>query len=280
MLMNTSSLFNLSGQVSQLIVAAKAPSNETKDSVKSCISIETHKKLMDTMETLLACNEEKSDEMLMQQATRSIKELKLIGEQSSECVRLLIVNSLSKSEHERTTTSRLLAELHRAERCVGGEALMGALRSLLQSLSVLESEHHCVKSTLSVYGARAVCDQIVGLAELASLMRHGAHYPLFFLCMQNMHKLRSPEWLRGQLERSKINLVEMLPSGDRTKDRLIQILEDRELAFVYPMLKIEASLFDKIHSSLSNDELRLWIEENVPPDTRASNDFIQSLVAW
>ena len=98
--------------------------------------------------------------------------------------------------------------------------------------------------------------------------------------MQNMHKLRSPEWLRGQLERSKINLVEMLPSGDRTKDRLIQILEDRELAFVYPMLKIEASLFDKIHSSLSNDELRLWIEENVPPDTRASNDFIQSLVAW
>jgi hypothetical protein len=30
--------------------------------------------------------------------------------------------------------------------------------------------------------------------------------------MQNMHKIKSQEWLRQQLEKSKVNLVDMLPS--------------------------------------------------------------------
>ena len=69
--------------------------------------------------------------------------------------------------------------------------------------------------------------------------------------------------------------------GDRSKDRLIQLLEDRELSFVYPMLKIESTLFEKIHSAqLSNPELKEWIEANVSGDILNSVDFIQSLVTW
>lgn len=58
-------------------------------------------------------------------------------------------------------------------------------------------------------------------------------------------------------------------------------MEDRELEFVYPMLKIESLLFEQIHTnSLTNQELSEWIETTVTSDIRNSNDFIQSLVTW
>ena len=41
--------------------------------------------------------------------------------------------------------------------------------------------------------------------------------------MQNMHKIKSQEWLRQQLEKSKVNLVDMLPS--KSFSLLIQLLK-------------------------------------------------------
>jgi len=155
---------------------------------------------------------------------------------------------------------------------------MSGLKHLLANLTNLESEFHCVKSHVALYAARMVYDNLITCGDLAQLMRNGAYYPLFFLCMQNLHKLKAPEWLRYQLEKFRINLIEMLPAGDKNKERLVQILEDRELEFVYPMLKIESILYEKIHASLSESQLIEWIESAVSADIRQSNDFIQSLV--
>ncbi len=159
------------------------------------------------------------------------------------------------------------------------DIFLNGFKVILQSLISLESEYHCVKSNISMYAARAVCDLIISLDDLGALMRHGAHYPLFFLCMQNIHKLKTKEWLRAQLEKSRINLIEMLPASDRHKERLIQILEDRELSFVYPMLKIENALLEKVQAeTMTNENLKKWIEDNVSPSVTVSSDFIHSLV--
>ena len=216
------------------------------------------------------------DHLLKATATSLLKQLS--PEQTSEMLSLAIVRSLNKSDQARLNTHRLFVACHEAG--ATSDAFFAAFKLVLHNLTNLESEHHFVKSNVSLYAARAVCDQLVGLSELAQLMRHGAHYPLFFLCMQSMHKLRTAEWLRKQLEASKVNLVEMLAAGDRTKDRLIQILEDRELSFVYPMLRIETTLLEKIQTaSLSANELREWIESHVDADIRMSVGFIQSLVS-
>ena len=67
--------------------------------------------------------------------------------------------------------------------------------------------------------------------------------------------------------------------ADRTKERLVQVLEDRELSFVCPMLKVESALFEKISSDVSGFELRQWIEANVGAEVAASSTaFIHSLV--
>jgi len=168
----------------------------------------------------------------------------------------------------------------------------------------LESQHHLVKSHLSLFVARAVCDQIITFNDLANLMKYGAYYPLFFLCMQSMHKLKSQKWLRDQLELSKILLLDMLPSeffinehkidpfkltnfsslrldGDRNKERLAQILEDRALSFVYPMLKLEPCLYEQIQSNhVSCAQLKEWIDANISSEIQNTISFIQSLITW
>lgn len=204
----------------------------------------------------------------------------------SEAIRIVITYSLTKDDINRLKISQLFIRLHNLETESGlhfmsSEIFINGLKTILQNLQNLESEYHCVKSNISMFAARAVCDQILTLDDLGSMMRHGNHYPLFFLCMQNMHKLETKDWLRSQLEKSKINLIEMLPSSDRYKDRLIQILEDRELSFVYPMLKIESALLERIQSNtLDNNDLKKWIEANVSISVTHSNDFIHSLVTW
>lgn len=188
-----------------------------------------------------------------------------------------IVNTLSKTDLDRLYTSKLFIELEKQ----ANDLFMNGFKLVLQNLTHLESEYHCVKSNISMFAARAVCDGLITLNDLAYQMKNGAYYPLFFLCMQNMHKLKSPEWLRSLIEKSKINLVDMLPNDDRNKDRLIQILEDRELSFVLPMLKIESILFDKIYNqNYESTQLKDWIDQNVNNYVTSSADFIHSLVTW
>ena len=220
--------------------------------------------------------------LLKESAIKLLKQLHLSVDQTSEMIHVIIVHTLSKSDLDRLNVSKLFIEFHdtASPLSVTSDMFMTGVKLVLQALSSLEHEYHFVKSNLSLYGARAVCDSLISLSELAQLMKYGAYYPLFFLCMQNMHKLKTPEWLRQQLEKSKINLVDMLPAGDRNKDRLIQILEDRELSFVYPMLKIEATLYEKIQcDEMPASELKSWIEAHVDYDIRMSVGFIQSLVA-
>ena len=155
-----------------------------------------------------------------------IKTNKLNNEQISEIVRIIIVHSLPKTDQDRFNVSKLFIEFHnhqplQSPREPGSQSsnmqmtadlFMNSFKVVLKNLQNLEVEYHCVKSNISLYAARAVCDQIITFSDLANLMKNGAYYPLFFLCMQNMHRLKSPEWLRAQLEKSKITLTDMLPS--------------------------------------------------------------------
>jgi hypothetical protein len=222
---------------------------------------------------------------------RRIDELKLSNEQTSELIYLLIVSTLSRSATDRHNASQLFIQLSRSSVLASGKSspdgvFLNGLKRVLANLGALERELACVKSNVSWFAARGTCDQLIAFGDLAGLMRTGAFYPLFFLCMQNMHKLmggeRGREWVRAQLDKSKVSLVDMLPAGDeRSQARLVQILEDRELAFVMPMHKLEAVLLERVAAcGTTCDELRQWIEGSVEPSVRASTDFIQSLVTW
>lgn len=210
-------------------------------------------------------------------ARETLKGFKMSHEGMSEMVRYLIVHTLAKEDADRLALSKLFGELHQAA-LLPPDAFMSGLSAIFETFSELELEYHFVKSQVALYAARAVCDGVLNLCELASLMKNGAFYPLFFLCMQQMHRVKTPEWLRGQLDKSKMSLIEMLPDGDRTKERLIQVLEDRELAFLNPMLKIESALLTKVQAGVSADELREWIGSVVGEELTLTSAFVHSLV--
>jgi len=95
----------------------------------------------------------------------------------------------------------------------------------------------------------------VTLSEVAELTEHGAHYPLFMLLLQQLHKTQGKPALGKLFTDSKINLLHMLPEGDRTKERLAEVLEDRDLSFLLPLLRIQAELWKQLQVRNSTPRL-------------------------
>lgn len=210
---------------------------------------------------------------------------KFSNEKLHEFVYMLISHSLSnRSDAERLSLSKLFAYMQ--VNLGQSDLFVSSLRLVLDSLAKLEQEHHCVKSNVSIYIGRAVIDGLVDLAQLAGLMKNGAHYPLFFLLLQQMLRLREAAldegktWLRSLIEQARIDLLYMLPDDEnRSLERLRQVLEDRELEFVRPMLKYESLLYERICvDKLNSSDLKKWIDENLCSSVIETNDFINSLI--
>jgi translation initiation factor 4G len=86
-----------------------------------------------------------------------------------------------------------------------------AFAHLLENLTSLEAENALAKSHVAQFAAGAVSSGVVTIAELASPLTGGAHYPLFLLCLQQLAKLKDKDWLVEAFHASKLNLQSMLP---------------------------------------------------------------------
>lgn len=75
----------------------------------------------------------------------------------------------------------------------------------------MEVEIPRVKSCAAGFASRAVADDLTNLGEVAELLEGGLHYPLFLLCLQQLHKSQGRVWLTQAFNQSKINLLFMLP---------------------------------------------------------------------
>jgi translation initiation factor 4G len=119
---------------------------------------------------------------------------------------------------------------------------------------------------------------VVSLKEASEPLEGGQHYPLFLLCLQHLHKTKGQLWLFEAFTESKINLISMLPENDRNKERLADILEDRALSFLYPMLRIESDLWKQITQvDCTPNSLYRWLKENVDLSLQNTMEFIQVL---
>ena len=57
-----------------------------------------------------------------------------------------------------------------------------------------------------------------------------------------------------------MNLISQLPEADKTKERLAEILEDRELTFLYPLLKIQGDIWRQLEYDPNPNTLYKWIK--------------------
>ncbi len=245
-------IHDMTGKVSELVPSKSAinsqkPVNHSTNTTKNNVSDDMRKQLRELIDNyLMKCpggsDDSKTDDdevedfdAHLDRTMQQLRDLFITNEQLSEAISLIIIHSFNnKTDLDRLNLSKLFIKLNSiklngnnlptnftlatstlcqsASSSVTAEIFMSALKQILNNLAELESQHHLVKSHLSLFVARAVCDQIITFNDLANLMKHGSYYPLFFLCMQSMHKLKSQKWLREQLESSKILLLDMLPS--------------------------------------------------------------------
>jgi len=144
-------------------------------------------------------------------------------------------------ESERELISNFIFHLV-DEEAVTQAQFMDAFRNILQLMGELEADVPRIKTFVASFAARAICQKVLSLVEVAESTENGNHYPFLLLVLQQLSKTIEKPILVKMFEESKIQLLSTLPKIDRTKDRMADILEERELSFIYPLLKIQAEM--------------------------------------
>ncbi|XP_059486648.1 eukaryotic translation initiation factor 4 gamma 2 isoform X2 [Neocloeon triangulifer] len=194
-----------------------------------------------------------------------------------EILLAMMVKSLDKGDVEREHLSNLMVSI-RKEALITAVQYMDSIKELVKQMSEKEQEIPRIFSHVAGFAAHAISAEMVTLAEVAELTEHGAHYPLFMLLLQQLHKTQGKVPLGKLYEDSKVNLLQMLPEGDRTKERLAEILEDRDLSFLLPLLRIQSELWKQLQSDPNPTQFYKWIKENLDPSHYTNPGFVNALV--
>jgi len=95
--------------------------------------------------------------------------------------------------------------------------------------------------------------------------------------LQHLHKSIGDDPLVVMFAASKIYIMPSLPECDRTKDRLAEILDDRKLSFLQPLLRIESELWRQIQADPQPQAFYKWIKDNVDPLRYTDPGFVTAL---
>lgn len=229
--------------------------------------------LVTMLETLLENLYKNRD---VEEAVKRFRELRIPNRHRSGLLCQVLSSSISKTDSEREMVCKLLALAHRENLFTDINYLDG-FSILLERLPELEAETPLIKSQIAFLGAKAVTDGVINLADLAELMENGVSYPLFLLCLQKMAKEKDKEWLLKKFTESKVNMQKMLPEIDQNKERMMDILEDKGLSFLFPLLRLHIDVWKTLTNDPSPSTLYKWIKENVTSDLHEHKTFVNAL---
>lgn len=155
-------------------------------------------------------------------------------------------------------------------------AILDSFKALINGMN--DSPVSRITTLVASLLCRSVVAKLCKLSDVANNTEHGAHYPLFLLVLQQMHKTLGKQALLETFNASKVNLMTSLPEADRTKDRMAEILDDRNLSFLYPLLKLQGELQKQIQIDPNPQTLYKWIKDNVESVCYSDPGFITALV--
>uniref|UniRef100_A0A3Q3GXE5 Eukaryotic translation initiation factor 4 gamma 2 n=1 Tax=Labrus bergylta TaxID=56723 RepID=A0A3Q3GXE5_9LABR len=213
----------------------------------------------------------------IEEAVNAVREMRAPKHFISEMLNKMVVFSLDRSDEDKELTSNLIHTLS-TDGLVNGENLMQAFLSVLDLCPKIEEEVPLAKSYLAQFAARAIIAELISIADLAHHLENGAHFPLFLLCLQQMVKLKDRDWLTDLFQQSKVNMQKMLPEIDQNKDRMLEILEDKGLSFLFPLMKLEKELLKQIKVDPSPQSIYKWIKDNISPKLHTDKGFVNILV--
>lgn len=155
-------------------------------------------------------------------------------------------------------------------------ALLDSFKTLINGMN--DSPVPRITTLVATLLSRSVAVKLCKLSDVANYTENGAHYPLFLLVLQQLYRNLGKPLLLEIFNESKVNLMSSLPEADRTKDRMAEILEDRNLSFLYPLLKLQGELQKQIQTDPNPQTLYKWIKDNVEPVCFTDPGFVTAIM--
>ena len=78
-------------------------------------------------------------------------------------------------------------------------------------------------------------------------------------------------------EKHKSRFLTCVIEVDRSKERMMEILEERGLSFMFPLLRVQSELWRQIQVDPSATAIFKWIKEKVSDDLHHTSGFINIL---
>jgi len=151
--------------------------------------------------------------------------------------------------------------------------------TLVKLVSNMESSSDSANATtVAEVSAWAVLTEKLKLNEMAEITEGGSSHPLFFLVLQEMAG-KDREKTLHYFKTNNVKLMDQLPANTRTEELLGDLLEQRQLSFLLPLLAIKADMWKQLEAVRDPGAFMSWINKTVQQDHRKEPAFISALIA-
>lgn len=221
--------------------------------------------------------EESRKPSLMEELVVAFSALKIPEKFMRDAIIKILNEVLDRNEPFHTKTIEFLQVL-RKEAKLSNSAVLESFKSVVNGISEKEKTIPKITTIIASLLARAVSVNLCKLTDVSSYTDNGQHYPLFLLVLQHLHKQLGKPVLQEMFNKSKVNLMTSLPECDRNKERMAEILEDRNLSFLYPLLRVQSELWKQILLDDNPQHFYKWIKENVEAICYTDPGFITAVM--
>ncbi|XP_055645255.1 eukaryotic translation initiation factor 4 gamma 2 [Toxorhynchites rutilus septentrionalis] len=222
-------------------------------------------------------SDDEAEQHLMNDLVREFCMLRVPDKFMRDSVIKILNEVLDKPDSFHEKTIEFLQKLRKENKLNNG-AMLEAFKTLINSMNEKEKTIPKITTIVASLLSRAVSVKLCKLSDISNYTDNGQHYPLFLLVLQQLHKQLGKQTLQEMFQSSKVNLMSSLPECDRTKDRMAEILEDRSLSFLYPLLRVQAELWKQIQADSNPQQFYKWIKENVEPSCYTDPGFITAVM--
>lgn len=155
-----------------------------------------------------------------------------------------------------------------------------SLGKIVQGMNGKEDEQHI--SGIVDLAVWTLSSNKAKLMEVAEMTEGGSTHPMFLSILQKLGAATSEDTLLAMFNESGVKLLDQLPSDLRTEDKLGQVLEEKELILLCPLLSIKTELRKQLsvenEANITPQRLQEWIQSNVDAKYQEDAGFVFALM--
>uniref|UniRef100_A0A0K8SIQ8 Eukaryotic translation initiation factor 4 gamma 2 n=1 Tax=Lygus hesperus TaxID=30085 RepID=A0A0K8SIQ8_LYGHE len=211
------------------------------------------------------------------EAATNFSQLKIQDRLVSECISSATSLSFNKTDEERENLRTFVTTLHKNGSLTTGQ-YSDAFRSIVKAAADLDSTNPNVYQIVAEMASTAIKENYLTIAQVGDLTEDGANYPLLYLTLSELNKGLGNERLSELFSQSKVSLMNALSDSERTKTRLNEVLEERQLVFLEPLLVLERELWAALEREPTAQSLYRCAKESISAEHHTSPAFITALM--